>query len=106
RPAPGGIPGVRNPGNAAYATRPARFLRIEKAVSQPDDDTRDIDNTAFGPNRARGMRDIPGYPPMGPEGSVKVKVPGNGALNISVLDARGRRLTGVLGSRHTNWLQV
>ena len=41
--APGGIAAVRNPANAAYATRPARFLRIEKAVSQPDDDTRDID---------------------------------------------------------------
>jgi len=35
-----------------------------------------------------------------------VKVPANVALAISVLDARGRRLNGVLGSRHTNWLQV
>jgi hypothetical protein len=104
--APGGIASVRNPGNAAYATRPARFLRIEKAVSQPDDDTRDIDNTAFGPNRALGMRDILGYAPIEPDGSVKVKVPANVAFNISVLDARGRRLNGVLGGRHTNWLQV
>ena len=105
--APGGIATVRNPGNAAYATRPARFLRIEKAVSQPDDDTRDIDTgTAFGPNQALGMRDILGYAPIEPDGSVKVKVPANVALNISVLDARGRRLNGVLGSRHTNWLQV
>jgi hypothetical protein len=104
--APGGIAAVRNPANAAYATRPARFLRIEKAVSQPDDDTRDIDDTAFGPNRALGMRDILGYAPIEPDGSVKVKVPANVALNISVLDARGRRLNGVLGSRHTNWLQV
>ena len=92
--------------NAAYATRPARFLRIEKAVSQPDDDTRDIDDTAFGPNRALGMRDILGYAPIEPDGSVKVKVPANVAFNISVLDASGRRLHGVLGSRHTNWLQV
>jgi hypothetical protein len=104
--APGGIAAVRNPSNAAYATRPARFVRIEKAVSQPDDDTRDIDNTAFGPNRALGMRDILGYAPVEPDGSVKVKVPANVALSISVLDARGRRLNGVLGSRHTNWLQV
>jgi hypothetical protein len=105
--APGGIASVRNPGNPAYTTRPARFVRIEKAVSQPDDDTRDIDNnTAFGPNRALGMRDILGYAPVEPDGSVKVKVPANVALAISVLDARGRRLNGVLGSRHTNWLQV
>ena len=104
--APGGIAAVRDPANAAYATRPARFLRVEKAVSQPDDDTRDIDNTAFGPNRALGMRDILGYAPIEPDGSVKVKVPANVAFNISVLDARGRRLGGVLGSRHTNWLQL
>ncbi len=104
--APGGIAAVRNPANAAYATRPARFLRIEKAVAQPDDDTRDIDDTAFGPNRALGMRDILGYAPIEPDGSVKVKVPANVAFNISVLDARGRRVGGVLGSRHTNWLQL
>jgi hypothetical protein len=104
--APGGIAAVRNPGNAAYTTRPARFLRVEKAVSQPDDDTRDIANTAFGPNRALGMRDILGYAPIEPDGSVKVKVPANVAFNISMLDARGRRLNGVLGSRHTNWLQA
>jgi Hydrazine synthase alpha subunit middle domain len=104
--APGGIAAVRDPGNAAYATRPARFLRIEKAVSQPDDEVQDIDDTAFGPNRALGMRDILGYAPIEPDGSVKVKVPANVALNISVLDARGRRLGGVLGGRHTSWLQV
>lgn len=104
--APGGIAAVRDPGNAAYATRPARFLRIEKVVSQPDDDTRDVPDTAFGPNRGLGMRDILGYAPIEPDGSVKVKVPANVAFNISVLDARGRRLGGVLGSRHTNWLQA
>ncbi len=104
--APGGINAVRDPGNAAYATRPARFLRIEKAVSQPDDDIRDVPGTAFGPNRALGMRDILGYAPIEPDGSVKVKVPANVALGISVLDADGRRLPGVIGSRHNNWLQV
>jgi Tol biopolymer transport system component len=104
--APGGIPAVRDPGNAAYATRPARFLRIEKAVSQPDDDVRDVPGTAFGPNRALGMRDILGYAPIEPDGSVKVKVPANVPLGISVLDASGRRLPGVIGSRHSNWLQV
>jgi hypothetical protein len=104
--APGGIAAVRDPANAAYATRPARFLRIEKAVSQPDQDTRDVPGTAFGPNRALGMRDILGYAPIEPDGSVKVKVPANVAFNISVLDANGRRLPGAIGSRHTNWLQV
>jgi hypothetical protein len=104
--APGTIAAVRNPANAAYATRPARFLRIEKAVSQPDEDVRDVPGTAFGPNRALGMRDILGYAPIEPDGSVKVKVPANVAFNISVLDAAGRRIPGVIGGRHTSWLQV
>jgi hypothetical protein len=104
--APGGIAAVRDPAQAAYATRPARFLRIEKAVSQPDEDVKDVPATAFGPSRALGMREILGYAPIEPDGSVKVKVPANVAFSISILDARGRRLPGVLGSRHTNWLQV
>jgi hypothetical protein len=103
---PGGIATVRNPANPGYATRPARFLRVEKAVSIPDNDTRDFSNTAFGPNRALGMREILGYAPVEPDGSVKVKVPANVAFSISVLDANGRRLGGALGGRHTNWLQV
>lgn len=94
---------VRNPANAAYATRPARFLRIEKVVPLPDDDVRDIPNTAFGPSgRGFGMRDILGYAPIEPDGSVKVKVPANVAFAISVLDANGRRT----GGTHTNWMQV
>jgi hypothetical protein len=104
--APGGIAAVRDPGNAAYATRPARFLRIEKAVSQPDDTTRDVPGTAFGPQRSLGMREILGYAPIEPDGSVKVKIPANVAFGISVLDASGRRLPAPLGNRHTNWLQV
>jgi hypothetical protein len=104
--APGGIATVSNPADPGYATRPARFLRVEKAVSIPDDDTFDFSNTAFGPNRALGMREILGYAPVEPDGSVKVKIPANVAFSISVLDANGRRLNGVLGGRHTNWLQL
>ncbi len=105
----GGIASMRNPANAATyldENRP-RFLRIEKAVSQPDDDVRDVPNTAFGPQgRGRGMREILGYAPIEPDGSVKVKVPANVALSISILDANGRRLSGSLGVQHLNWLQL
>ncbi|HEU4487385.1 MAG TPA: hypothetical protein VFR96_18005 [Povalibacter sp.] len=105
--APGTIAAVSDPANNAYATRPARFLRIEKVVSQPDEDTRDIRNTAFGPRGRRfGMRDVLGYAPIEPDGSVKVKVPANVPFAISILDARGRRVSGMLGNLHTNWLQV
>jgi hypothetical protein len=94
------IRGVSDPQNSAYATRPARFIRIEKPVSQPDDDVRDIDNAAFG---ATGfMREILGYAPVEPDGSVKVKVPANVAFQFSVLDRNGRRISPV----HSNWLQV
>lgn len=104
---PGGLAAVSNPGNAAYANRPARFLRLEKVVSQPDEDTRDVPNTAFGASGRRfGMREILGYAPIEPDGSVKVKVPANVAFAVSVLDANGRRLGGALGARHSNWMQV
>ncbi|MGH8221728.1 MAG: hypothetical protein ACREQZ_02030, partial [Woeseiaceae bacterium] len=58
--------------------------------------------TAFGPDRAQGMKEIVGYSMIEPDGSVMVKVPANVALAISVLDARGRRIT----TRHNNWIQL
>jgi hypothetical protein len=96
------IAAVRDPGITAAAQRPARFLRIEKAVSIPDDMVADFDDTAFGVSDAQSMREIIGYTPIEPDGSVMVKVPANIAFALSVLDANGRRIT----QRHQNWLQV
>ena len=80
--------------------RRARFIRLEKPVSMPDRRVRDIANAAFG---ATGfMREILGYAPIEPDGSVRVKVPANVAFQISVLDKDGRRLFPV----HRNWLQL
>jgi hypothetical protein len=62
----------------------------------------DLDDTAFGPNIQQGMREVIGYAPIEPDGSVRVKVPANVALAISVLDRNGRRFT----ARHQNWIQV
>jgi len=74
------------------AQRPARFLRIEKAVSLPDRDTRNFDRQiAFG-RAGNFMREILGYVPIEADGSVRVKVPANVAFNVSVLDANGRRI--------------
>ena len=84
------------------ADRPARFLRIEKAVSQPEDDLRDIDNTAFGVTTFFGMKEIVGYAMIEPDGSVITKVPANTALNISVVDENGMRIA----QRHFNWIQA
>jgi len=96
------IPGLADPGQTLAAERPARFLRIVKAVSIPDDDVRDFSNTAFGASAGQSMREIIGYAPIAPDGSVVIKVPANVALAISVLDESGRRIT----ARHQSWLQV
>jgi len=96
------IPALADPAQTLATDRPARFLRIVKAVSIPDDDVRDFANTAFGRSAAQGMREIIGYVPIEPDGSVLAKVPANVALAISVVDARGQRTS----PRHQNWLQL
>ena len=48
------------------------------------------------------MREIVAYAPIEPDGSVRVKVPANVPLAVSILDANGRRIT----PRHLNWIQV
>lgn len=94
------IGALADPAQTSAAQRPARFLRIEKAVGIPDEDTRDFRQTAFGVTNF--MRDILAYAPIEPDGSVRVKVPANVPLAISILDGNGRRI----GPRHNNWLQV
>jgi len=96
------IASLANPALTTADQRPARFLRLEKAVALPDDDVRDFDNSAFGVSQGQGMREILGYVPVEPDGSVVAKVPANVPLALSVLDGNGRRITG----RHQNWLQV
>jgi Hydrazine synthase alpha subunit middle domain/WD40-like Beta Propeller Repeat len=96
------IAATADPAVTAPANRSARFLRLEKAVSIPDEDIVDLDNTAFGPNIQQGMREILGYAPIEPDGSVRVKVPAMVPFAVSVLDQNGRRIS----DRHQNWLQV
>jgi hypothetical protein len=94
------IAAVADPGTTTAAQRPARFIRLEKPVSIPDRDVLDLNNAAFG---ASGfMREIMGYAPIEPDGSVRIKVPANVAFQISVLDANGRRISPIQAA----WLQV
>lgn len=97
-----GIGAMANPVTTPADSRPARFVRFEKPVSIPDDDVKEIDNADFGINRAQGMREILGYVPVEPDGSVRAAVPANVAFAISVVDASGRRIS----PRHQNWLQL
>jgi hypothetical protein len=101
--ASGGIARQANPAQRSFAQRNSHWLRLEKAVAIPDNNVLNFSNQAFGRGGVRiGMREILGYVPIQPDGSVVVKVPANVPLAVSVLDQNGRRRT----SRHQNWLQV
>lgn len=100
--APGGTARVRDPLLASAAARPAHFLRIDKHVALPDDEVRDFNRDALGVNRSFGMREILGYVPVEPDGSARFRLPANVAVQISVLDADGQRISPL----HRNWLSV
>ncbi|MEX0734447.1 MAG: hypothetical protein WD944_10650 [Steroidobacteraceae bacterium] len=99
---PGGIAALADPAQTTADERPARFIRIEKAVGLPDDEVRDFRGTALGAAGGLGMREILAYAPIEPDGSVQIKVPAGVPFGIGVLDADGRRLT----PRHLNWMQL
>ncbi|MBL3528578.1 MAG: hypothetical protein JMN27_13790 [gamma proteobacterium endosymbiont of Lamellibrachia anaximandri] len=82
--------------------RPLRFLRLFKPVALPPDDLLDIPGSAFGRNRSLGMREILGYAPIEPDGSVNIKVPADTPFSFSLLDRNGRRV----GDRHDHWLHL
>jgi hypothetical protein len=91
---------VANPAVTAPNLRLARFIRLEKPVSIPDPKTLKLDPAAFGVTNY--MREILGYAPVQPDGSVVIQVPAYVAFQISILDATGKRITPV----HDAWLQV
>ncbi|MCI0432894.1 MAG: hypothetical protein L0271_04495, partial [Gemmatimonadetes bacterium] len=91
------IAALADPAQTTADQRPARFIRLEKAVSMPDDEVLDFRQTAFG--TVNFMREILGYAPVEPDGSVRIKVPANVAFAITLLDRNGRRV----GPRHDNW---
>jgi hypothetical protein len=99
---PQGIARTADPAIVAPDDLPVRFLRIEKPVSIPGEEVREFDNTAFGRSANQSMREILGYVPIEPDGSVRVAVPANVAFALSVLDDEGQRV----GPRHQNWLNV
>jgi len=95
------IAALADPKLARADQRPARFVRIEKAVEIPDKTVRKINNSAFGP-AGMGMREILAYAPVEPDGSVKIELPANVPFTIDILDKNARRI----GARHTSWMQL
>jgi Hydrazine synthase alpha subunit middle domain len=90
-----------DPANAGFYARRARFVRIEKAVEIPPKTVRKINQSAFGP-AGMGMREILGYAPVQPDGSVQIEVSANVPFVIDVLDANARRIS----VQHTSWMQL
>jgi len=95
------IAALADPKQATAAQRPARFVRIEKAVEIPDKTVRKINASAFGP-AGMGMREILAYAPVEPDGSVKIQLPANVPFTVDVLDANARRI----GPLHPSWMQL
>src|SRR5882762_1265276 len=91
---------VADPAKTSASARPARFIRLEKAVSIPDRTIVNLSAAAFGATNY--MLEILGYAPIEPDGSVRIEVPANVAFRMSVLDANARRSTPEQGV----WLQV
>ena len=94
------IPTVADSAKTPPGQRPARFMRLEKAVSIPDRTIVNLSPAAFGASDY--MLEILGYAPIEPDGSVQIEVPANVAFRVSVLDANARRV----GSAQGVWLQV
>jgi Hydrazine synthase alpha subunit middle domain len=94
------IPTVADPAATTASQRPARFIRLVKPVSIPDKDLINLAGAAFGASNY--MREIMGYAPIEPDGSVKIKVPANVAFEMEVLDVNGRRIDPIQAA----WLQV
>lgn len=89
---------MKNPANADYKARVARFVRIAKAVPTPRGlgGMREV----IGETELE-MQQIVGYTEVQPDGSFQVEVPADTPLAIAVLDAQGRAF-----QTHTNWIQV
>ena len=95
------IAALADPKQTRADQRPARFVRIEKAVEIPGETVRKINASAFGP-AGMGMREILAYAPVEPDGSVSIQLPANVPFTVDVLDKNARRI----GARHGSWMQL
>lgn len=99
---PAGIAQHARPGTPAFMDRPARFLRIVTPVPVPDPDIFEIPRYAAGISAAFGFREILGYVPIEPDGSVTLTTAARRPFTFDILDERGRRI----GPSHNYWLQL
>jgi hypothetical protein len=87
---------LKDPAQTTASQRPARFVRIARAVATQSGISREaIGETEF------EMQQILGYAEVEPDGSFKIEVPSDTPVAITVVDKDGRAFT-----PHTNWIQV
>ncbi len=87
---------IKDPAQTTAAQRPARFLRVIKAVPTPTGLSRE----AFGETEFE-MQQILGYTDIEPDGSARIVVPADTSLALAVVDSNGMAF-----QTHTNWLQL
>jgi hypothetical protein len=95
------IAALADPKQATADQRPARFIRVEKAVEIPSMDVRKVNYGEYEATNM-GMREILAYAPIEPDGSVKIQLPANVPFTIEILDKNARRI----GAQHLSWLQL
>ncbi len=97
-----GIGRLADPMQTRSTDRPVRYVRFIRGVPLPSDEVQDIPGFAFGVSQRQGMRDILGFAPVEPDGSVVVKVPANVPLALSLLDATGKAVS----AQHQQWITL
>ena len=94
--------GFSNPAVVSPAQRAVRFLRVIKGVPIPGDEVRNLPASQIGRLPAFGMREIVGYVPVQPDGSVRVQVPADAPLGLQLVGADGQSVYG----RHGAWITL
>ena len=94
--------GFTNPSVISPDQRAVRFLRIIKGVPIPGREVRNVPASRIGRLPAFGMREIVGYVPVQPDGSVKVQVPADAPLGLQLVGADGKAVT----ARHGAWITL
>lgn len=96
------IPNISAVSDPQLNTERIYAMRIVKPVSIPDRNEYNFSTALFGRSSGQSMRDIIGYAPVAPDGSVYVKVPADMPFAIELLNHDGQRVS----QRHENWLQL
>lgn len=91
-----------------FGSTPPSYLRVTRAVSEPPQNAEGANFRSQDNLGSRHMREIIGYFPIAPDGSVKMKVPADVALSLSLVDSHGKALRDGTNRllQHESWISV